>query len=243
MHAQSGLTLFGDILLAVFNRKLSLELPDRVLPLATQVPSDIQTLFATEVGEIRKVLRPGTRQQTKAIARLRPLAILEFAMHGKKGQPSQSTLSKLKQDVAKGKHWEYIFPGVASIQTTAEGTGPNVEIRLTKKLGLPVHLVPEGTPGASVIAVKSVDALGFYTMGLKDLAGKLGMTAPKVLAVIKELNIQKDKEYFNAFKIGKASHKRYSVKALKKIKSELPNLDMGEVWRKNRPKGQKRNSR
>lgn len=41
-------------------------------------------------------------------------------------------------------------------------SGPNVSLRITKNEGVPVTIVPEGTPGSSVVAERRVDELGFY---------------------------------------------------------------------------------
>jgi hypothetical protein len=46
-----------------------------------------------------------------------------------------------------------IFPGVASITLTTHGNGPSIDLRISKT-GTPVQLVPEGTPGSTVVAVK-----------------------------------------------------------------------------------------
>ncbi len=85
----------------------------------------------------------------EAKARLRPLAILDSALRGEKGQPSSQQLSAVKKAVASGKPLEEIFKGVAAVQLAVEGNGPSIQLRLTKKEGIPIHLVPEGTEGAS----------------------------------------------------------------------------------------------
>jgi hypothetical protein len=240
MQAQSGLTLFRDLLQSVFSRNLAIELPERVLPLATHAPTDLQMLFETEVEEIRALLRPGLRRQTEAMARLRPLAILDSAMRGEKGQPGRGELLKMKRDVASRRPWTEIFPGVAFVQITTEGAGPKVELRLTKKEGTPVYLVPEGTPGASVVAVKRVDELGFYNLGLKQLAEHVELSMPKALAVVKELRLQDEPECFKAFRIGKMTLKRYSQKAIERINNAMPRLDMARVWEAHKPPGKRK---
>jgi len=55
LHAQSGFTLFGDIIMMVFDRELVSYLPSRVLPISTLVPTNLQTLFDSEIGEIKKL--------------------------------------------------------------------------------------------------------------------------------------------------------------------------------------------
>src|SRR5690606_35577448 len=60
-HLQSGVTLCRDLRKAVFNEGLAGHLPERVLPVSTSPPTDLTTLFDSEVEEIKKLLRPGRR--------------------------------------------------------------------------------------------------------------------------------------------------------------------------------------
>jgi len=83
-------------------------------------------------------------------------------------------------------------------------------LRLTKKEGAPVQLVPEGTPGAAVIAVKRVSDLSFYSLGRDQIAAKVGLSGPKTTAAIRFTDLQKDQECFREFKIGKTKFRRYS---------------------------------
>jgi len=91
---------------------------------------------------------------------------------------------------------------VASINLAPEGSGPLLSLRLTKKEGIPVQLVPEGTPGATVVAVKRVDELGFYNLGRDGLAEKVGLTGPKTTAVVRYLKLNEDPDCFKEFFIG-----------------------------------------
>jgi hypothetical protein len=110
------------------------------------------------------------------------------------------------------------------------GTGINVSIRITKKEGTPVHLVPEGTTGATVVAVKRVSELSYYSLGLKQLSEKLGITAPKTLAMIDHFGLRDSDEYFKVIRVGNTRFKRYSQKALDFLKKELPMADMHAIW-------------
>ena len=56
--------------------------------------------------------------------------------------------------------------------------------RRPKKEGIPIQVVPEDTPGAAVVAVKRVNELDFYSLGAKQLAKKVNLTMPKVIAVV-----------------------------------------------------------
>lgn len=231
MQAQAAVTLFRDLMQDALECDLLLELPKRVLPLATSVPTDLETLFSTEVSEIRKLLQPGRRRKTEAMARLRPLAILDSALRGEKGVPANAEMSALESKVAAGRSWDDIFEGVASVQIQTHGSGSVIELRLEKKSGIPVHLVPDGTLGASTVAVKRVNELSFYSLGLKQVAEKVSLTPPKALAVIRKLGLQRDSEYFKEIKVGRQAHKRYSQKAVQTIKEGLPSLDIDEIWK------------
>lgn len=98
-----------------------------------------------------------------------------------------------------------------------------------------MHLVPEGTPGATVVAVKRVDELSFYSLGLKQLAPKLKLTMPKALALVRHLKIQEAEDCYKEFRVGKVMFKRYSAIALDRLKEALPEVDMNQVWKENGP--------
>lgn len=234
VHMQSGVTLFRDLLRSVFKQELSNHLPSRVLPVSTSPPTDLAALFDSEVAEIRKLLRPGRRRQVEALARLRPLAILDGTIRGEKGQPSDADLRRLGVEVRGGKAWVDVFQGAAAVEFTADGTGPSLSLRLSKKEGTPIHLVAEGTPGAHVVAVRRVDELGFYNLGAKQLAEKVGLTMPKVVAVVDYLDLRDDPDCYKEFKIGKTVHKRYSNRAVEKIKAALERESAEEIWRQRR---------
>ncbi|HZR11382.1 MAG TPA: DUF3644 domain-containing protein [Myxococcales bacterium] len=230
VHMQSGVTLFRDILKRVFDQELSCHLPTRVLPVSTSPPTDLATLFDSEVTEIKKLLRPGRRRRLEALARLRPLAILDATIRGEKGQPSDADLRRFGKEILRGKEWTAVFQGAASVEITPGGTGPGLSLRLSKKEGIPIQLVPEGTPGASVVAVKRVDELGFYNLGAKQLAEKVGLTMPKAVAVVDHLGLRTREDCYKEFKIGKSVFKRYSQKAIDAIRDALKTETAEDIW-------------
>lgn len=232
MYAQAGVTLFDTLLKKVFGKNLSSYLPDRVLPISTTVPTELDILLNAEFKEIKQLVVPGSRKRIEARAKLRSLAIIESSLAGERSQPSKSDLNKIIKKIQEGKSWGTIFPGVATLKLETSGTGPSISIRLTKQDGEAIHLVKEGTPGATTVAIKRVNELSFYSLGLRDLAEKIGLTYPKTLAVIRHLKIQGNNEYFKILKIGAAEYKRYSMKALNRLKESLPNLDIDEIWQK-----------
>lgn len=237
LQAQGGLTLFRDLIKKVFQIELRDELPARVLPLSTVPPTDLATMFAAETEAVRKLLLPGSRRRIEAAAKMRALAILEAAVGGQRVQPDQAELEKLADMVQHGAAWDQLFPGVASLQLTTKGHGPSLDLRITKKEGIALHVVPEGTPGATVIAIKRVDELGYFNMSSTQLAGHLSMTPPRTVALIRFAKIEADPEAFKLVVLGKVKFKRYSQKALETLRNVLKTANMATVWRDHAPKG------
>lgn len=236
IQAQGGLTLFRDLTKSVLKIDLATRLPRRVLPISTVPPMDLAMMFESETGEVRKLLRPGSRRRLEAVAKMRALAILEASVSGQRLQPSDAELEKLAHALQAGTTWDALFPGVASLELTTQGHGPSVDLRITKKEGSPVHLVREGTPGASVVAVKRVDELGFYSLSPARLAEHVGLTQPRATALVRFLKIEEDDQCFKVFMMGKAPFKRYSQKAIDVMRKALPTTDMDAVWRDHRPR-------
>jgi hypothetical protein len=230
IHAQSGVTLFGDILQQVFKQTLLDLLPARVLPISTFAPTEIDMLFESETKEVAKLLKPGRRRRTEALARIRPLAILDATIRGEKLQPSDRELANVATDVLKNKSWDQIFLGAASISFSLEHDGPNISLRIVKKEGIPIQLVPEGTPESSVVAIRRVDELGFYCFGAKQLAAKIGLSGPKTSALIWHLNLANDPEYSKEFIIGKSKFRRYSQKAIHRLLDAKQTQNWDSLW-------------
>lgn len=232
LQAQAGLSIFRKLFKMLFGEDLRLHLPERVLPISTAAPLDLETLFTTEAEEIRRLLKPGSRRKIEATAKLRSLAIVEGAFQGEKVQPSDADLRKSAASLVKGKPWTEIFPSVASINLGVKGYGPSIDLKITKKGDTPVTLVPEGTPGAMTVAVKRVDELGFYSLGRDQLASAVDLTGPMTTAFVRYLNLKADIECYKKIQVGKVVFDRYSQKAIAKIKEALKIVAPQEVWRK-----------
>jgi hypothetical protein len=239
MQVQSGLTLFRDLIKYVFNKDLYELLPSRVLPISTTSPVDIDILFDNEIREVLNLLRPGSRKTLEAHAKLRPLVILDRSIRGRRGQPSDRNLTMISKKLMYGKKWQDVFPGVSSIEISSSGTGQSLAIRWTKKEGVPIHTVPEGTPGAAVVAIKRVSELGFYNLSTRKVAEMVGLTLPKTVAIIRYLKLQDNEDYFKVIEIDKSIFKRYSQKAVQRISEELPKVSLDKIWEDYGPKKSK----
>ena len=236
LHCQAGVTLFRELQERVFGLKLDEQLPARVLPITTSPPQGLESLMNLEFEEIKNLLKPGRRRAVQARAKLRAMAILDASLSGDRSQPSEGELNKMVRGIQKGTKWADLFPGIATLDLSTDGTGLNVSVRLVKKSGQPVHLVPEGTPGATVVAVQKVDKLGFFNLGLHALADKLNLSPFKALAIIRYLKLQQDADCYSEFQIGSQSFKRYSSKALDMLKKRLPELDVEAISKTHGPR-------
>jgi hypothetical protein len=239
MHAQAGLTLYNRLLFDVFGQKLEEYFPERVLPVTTRPPADLASVIQAEFDDIKALSRPKSRKRLEARAKLRSIAIMEASMGGERSYPTESELNRYEKQVRAGKDWTELFPGVASLKLDTTGTGLNVSLRIVKKGGEPITVVPEGTPGATVVMLKRVNELSFYSLSTKDIAAKAGLSLPRFLAIAKHLKLQANEEHFKEFTIGKSVHKRYSPKALEHVKKEIPNLDLEQIWARHKPAGRR----
>jgi len=237
-YTQAGVTLFGDLLERSFSQKLTDYLPDRVLPVSTTPPTDFSSMIDLEFREIKQIVQPGSRKRLRAHAKLRALAVVEASLRGERSQPSEGELNKLIREIQENKRWQTLFPGVATLRLDTEGTAGSISIRITKKEGEAVHLVTEGTPGATVVAVKRVNELDFYSLSTTNLAKKLHLSVPRTLALVQHFNIKDSEAYYKVFRIGKSPFKRYSHKALEHLRANLIGIDMNKVWEdyKTRPR-------
>lgn len=237
VYAQSGVTLFGDLVTSVFGLALTAFFPDRVLPVSSSPPQNLHAVVEAEFADIKRLVAPGARKHIDARAKVRSLAVVEASLNGVRSQPGEGELNRILADIRDGKGWQDLFPGVASLELGREDSGISVAIRITKKEGEPVHLVPEGTPGATIVSVKRVNELDFYSLGLQELAAKTSLSQPRALALIKYLEIQEKDDCFKALSVGGVSFKRYSAKALNAMKEALKVVDMEKVWSLHKPSG------
>lgn len=236
LYAQAGVTLFSDLLVSVFDTTLDAHVPQRVLPVSTTPPRDLHAVVKAEFEDVKALVAPGTRKHLEARAKLRGLAVIEASLNGVRSQPGESELERLVQKVRSGSSWQDLFPGVASLGLTTELTNTvGVAIRITKKEGQPVHLVPEGTPGATVVSVKRVNELDHYSLGLNDLADKVNLSSSRTLALVRHLGLQDRDDMFKTISVGSVTFKRYSKAALHELKEALKTVDMEKVWSIHKP--------
>ena len=230
---QAAVTLFDDVLAGAFDERLATHLPERVLPVSTNPPTDLDLLLDEEFEFVRSLITPNSRQVGTAKARLRSIAILDAATAGSDRSPTEGDLRRAVRDLRAGAAWTSVFPGVAALRLDASGTGLTYSLRLTKKEGIPVRLVGEGDGAAAALAVRRVNELDFYQFGFDDLATRLGdlIGRNRLVAVIKNMRLTESDKYFKEITVGRTSFKRYSQEADARLRREIPELDVDEIWR------------
>jgi hypothetical protein len=62
LYAQAGVTLYGDIVQAVFGQNLRDHLPDRVLPVCASPPKDLASVVKAEFDDIKALVAPKVPQ-------------------------------------------------------------------------------------------------------------------------------------------------------------------------------------
>lgn len=234
LASQGAVTLFDDILQDVFGEALRSHVPDRVLPISTSPPQDIDLLLDEEFTVINALIVPGSRRLSDAKARLRPIAILDAATAGSDHQPTETELDQHVRAMRAGSTWRDLFPGVAAIQLDTAGTGLTYSLQFTKKAdAVPIRVVREGETATAMIAVRRVNELDFYQFGFKQVASRVSdLCSPNRLqAVIKELGLRADAQYFKEIKISESSRiSRFSQDAVAHLRDTLPSLDVDGIW-------------
>jgi hypothetical protein len=230
VHAQSAVTLFGRLTDEIFGRSLVDDIPRRILPVCAKVPSGIEAMFDIEFADIKRLVAPGSRRRLDAKARLRAMAILQASLDGKKSQPSDGDLDRIVKRINKGEDWRAIFPGVSTLTIKPDGNGPGLSLRITRNKGEAVNLVKDGDADAAVVAVRRINDTDFYSLGVRDLAKKLGKGEARLLWFIQREKVQDNPDYFKIIKVGKSPFKRYSKPCYEMLRERLAQVDLDALW-------------
>ena len=232
LHTQAAVTMFDDVLKQAFTECLGDCLPNRVLPVSTSPPKEMHLFMDKEFTEIRDLIAPDKHRRAEAKARIRPYLIMESALDGECKQPSDAQVSRVIKRMKNSDGWQVIFPGVATLRLDTTGYGLSCSIRMTKQDdALRVSLVHDTDSGEDATLIREVNMIDRYSMGLFDLADKVGIGRHKCLALVHHLNLQADPECFREFRHKSMKYKGYSPKALQRINEALPTLDLEQIWR------------
>lgn len=234
IEIRSTIEALGSMLESVFGQKLADHLPDRALPITTKPVQHYEVLVDRQFKQVKELLETGKRQRVEARAKIRGL----LAMEGHTAEDvrvSERDVNRVEKAVKNGKGIDEVFPRLRTVQSVVSGDGPSVTVKLVKKGGAPVTLAPADDPNAT--AVREVDLQKKFHWQAKDLAAKLGLTAPKARALRLELGIEDDASSVHDFRFGGLTVRQYSDNAFTKMRDALDaGIDMEAIWSRHKPK-------
>jgi hypothetical protein len=234
VHAQSAVTLFGDVLRKGFGLSLSDKLPSRVLPVSTRPPTDLMALFENELAEVDRLLSEGKRRGATASARLRTILAFSVGARDDAQRIPETEISAAIARRRKNEDWSVILPEVAQLKLTTDGGGIPVTMKITKDASIAVRVAKPGEEVAGTVIKQQIDPWDVYTLSRDDLAKKIGLTGPKTHALIYELNLQSDPDCYKELRKKSLVFRGYSKKTLDLLRKAKSSLDIDEVWQRQR---------
>ena len=235
VQAQAAVTLFDDLLKTAFVERLADLIPERVLPISTRPPTDLQVLVDSELRQVDALLKPGSRRGVQATARLRSIMALATASRHQAERVTEVELAKAVSRRRKGEDWKVVLPEVAQLKLDTQGEGIPLYVRITKDAELAVRVGKPDEQSDGFLIKQEINIWDKYNMGRDDLAEKLKLSGPRTSALIVEFKIQDDPECFRVLKRGSITHKGYSKKALDSLREALADgVDIEAVWQKHR---------
>lgn len=237
LQAQAGVTLFDDLLQRVFKERLADSIPERVLPVSTRPPKDIQVLIDSELSQVDDLLRAGSRKGIQAAARLRPILALATATRDDAERVTESELRRAINRRRRGDDWSVILPEVAQLKLDTQGEGIPIFLRIKKDADIAVRVAKAGEPVTGTLIKQEVNIWDKFNLSRDDLAKKLGISGPKTSALIIELKMQDDQDCFKLLRRKSSTFKGYSKTALDRLQQALNNgIDVNAMWAKHRNK-------
>ena len=102
LHARAAVTLFDEILDQAFGERLASHLPERVLPISTKPPTDLDILVDEQYAQVKDLLKPGKRRRAEARAMLRGLLALEGHVSEGHARVSERDVNRVEKAIRKG---------------------------------------------------------------------------------------------------------------------------------------------
>ncbi|MEV6207410.1 DUF3644 domain-containing protein [Kitasatospora sp. NPDC051914] len=235
LHARAGVTLFDDLLQRVFDDRLAVYLPTRVLPISVDPPRDLALVLDEEYTQIAQLLQPGRRAGHEARARIRTLLAMEAHVEPDT-RVSSKDVDRVEKGIRNGDARAAVFPKLGEIATSVDGSGMAVTVHFTKNQGTPPVRF-ESDESVPAAAIREVDLQRKYHRSPADLASALKLTLPRSVALRQHVGIDADPACSHEFVFGSQHHRRYSDNALTRMKAAMAALDMDEVWKAHKPLG------
>lgn len=233
LHVRAAVSIFDELLQSVFKESLAGYLPDRVLPISTQPPVDIDLLIDRQFSQAKDLLQPGRRKRAEAHQAIRALLALE-AHVADAVTINEKDVRRVEKAIIAGKSRAEIFPRLSDLGTTFGGSGLAVTVHFSRKGdGAPVRYVAADDP-AEAAAIREVDLQRRYRYGRSELAKQLGLDAYGCATLREFLAIDDDAACAHVFEFGASAHPMYSDAALQKMRNALGEVDLNELVRERR---------
>lgn len=230
VHTQSAVTLFTSLLSKSFKILLTSRIPNRVLPVSARPPRDIEALFDAEFADVDRLLEAGRRQGARAAAKLRSVLAFAAGSRETEGRVSELDLASAVTRRRRGEEWQLIFPEIAQLRLSTDGSGIPINMRISKDASIAVRVAKPGEEVVGTLIKQEINLFDVFNLTLDDIAGKFGLSRPRALALIYELKIQDDPTFYRVFQNKTYKLKRYSKKALDHLREAKPRYNLDEVW-------------
>lgn len=208
-------------------------IPERVLPISTRPPKDLQILINSELSQIDNLLFPG-RKGIQAAVQLRPILALAIATRDDLSRVTEKEIRKAIQRRRKGEEWIVIFPEVAQLKLETKGEGIPIYFRIKKDANAAVRIAKNGEPVEGTVIKQEYDWFDKYNLSVSNIAKHLGLSVPKTRAYMFEIDVWSDPEMYGEKRINSICFKRYTKKALDALKKITAQMTIEKVWEKHK---------
>ena len=180
----------------------------RVLPLSSRPPKNLHLLIDDEFRRLREALRSNELTRDEAVAVLRPLIAFSVGAEDNHRRMTTCDLKSALDQLEVSDDWKVVFPAVAQLRITTEGDGILVGVKIVKdQLGaMPVMVVKSGdgiAPEGTII-VKEINLLDKFTLGLRQMADRCGLTINRRGRSSLSLNFRMTPRHFGYFGLAPA---------------------------------------
>lgn len=231
LFAQGSVSLFASLLHNAMEQDLRHHIPERVLPIFSRPPKNIQQLVADEFQNIRQSIRNSQITREQALAAIRPLVAFSIGGAERPRRMAAADIEDAIRRLEKGEEWQAVFPEVARLRLETEEGALGFGVRIVRDAvtAMPVRVVRENedVPEGFIVA-KEINVFDKFTMGLHDLAKKLGLSPPKTTELIRKYKLTDDDQAFREIRVGSQIYRRYSKRAIELL---VPHVGEAEqVW-------------
>jgi hypothetical protein len=232
IKVQSAVTIFGSLLVRVFDEELTDHLPERALPVSAQPPVSLAEALDAELMAVQALVAPKKRQSVEAKARLRTLLNLEAAAWGRSDAPTEKELERALAAIRDGRDWREVFPGIATLELDPDPGDSQipVAVRLTRSEGPPVRRAQAGEE-AEALLYREVNPFDRWSLKPAEFERRTGLSPWRTRAVVEHLGLKGDEDYYKDVPLGgDQTTPRYSQKAVDRVRAAAAELDIEAIW-------------